>query len=329
MLYTIKEDSVLTNQEEVDTGAFPIYNVTNDFEMFYVPTDTVNSCYYNKFTDITETNNKIYLISINYSDTIINYPTEHASYIDIISFDKQTRQQQAGRINLPYPVHQSYGVKTTAMNDDDIAIACNLCYNQHYNYGCAFKVSPNANNLFNISNISLFDYLAGRFSLLDVEYLTVESELVVLKKSIINEEKKDMIFHLNMEANTPYSYNSYKYKINYEDNYDLYCNDLNKSSPSDYTVFGNIYNNIMFAYDTKNDAYLTNSSCFTKELFQVTTLTPFTATSVPTLSQCSFSKQITINSSILYLSTNVDKVVINLTTIPFNKYSVLEEKCIK
>jgi hypothetical protein len=332
MLYTIKEDSVLTNQQEVDTGAFPIYNVTNDFEIFYVPTDTANSCYYNKFADITETNNKIYLTSINYSDTSINFSTEHATYIDVISFDKLTRQQQAGRITLPYPVHQDYGVKTTVVDSDNIAIACNLSYYQHNNYACAFKISPNPDSIFNISNVSLFDYLGGRFGVFDVEFLETRRELVILKKSIIDGSKEDLVFHLNMDTNVSYPYYSYKYKITHKDYYLCYS-DLNKSDTSNYTIIGSVNNNFMFVYDTKNVAYLEDSPCFTKETFQVITLSPFLVSPIPPLSQCKFSKQITSSGNIftgtLYLSTDVHKTIINLQSIPFKKNSVLNNCCLK
>lgn len=332
MLYTIKEDSVLTNQQEVDTGAFPIYNVTNDFEIFYVPTDTANSCYYNKFADITETNNKIYLTSINYSDTSINFSTEHATYIDVISFDKLTRQQQAGRITLSYPVHQNYGVKTTVVDSDNIAIACNLSYYHHNNYGCAFKVSPNPDSIFQISNVSLFDYLGGRFGVFDVEFLETRRELVILKKSIIDGSKEDLVFHLNMDTNVSYPYNYYRYKINHKE-YELCCSDLNKSDTSNYTIIGSVNNNVMFIYDTKNAAYLEESPCFTKETFQVITLSPFLVSPIPPLSQCKFSKQITSSGNIftgtLYLSTDVHKTVINLQSIPFKKNSVLNNCCLK
>lgn len=332
MLYTMKEDSIITNQQEVDTGAFPIYSITNDFEMFYVPTDTIANCYFNKFADITETNNKIYLTSINYSNINIQDSLNNASFIDIISFDKYTRQQQTGRINLPTPVHQAYGVKTTQIYNDQIAIVFNSCFTPLYQNTYVLKVHPCDTICFDVFNISVFDTIERGFYLYDCEYLPNEQELVILKKSIFNENKIDMVFHLDMKKDLIFPYYSHKYVIN-ANRGELFYSDLIHSNTSDYTVLGCSSENKIFVYDTKNTAYEYESHCFTKGEFQVTTINPFSTTSIPILKQCNFSKQILDISdnqhNILYFSTNVYKAIVNLKTVPINRYSTLSIECLK
>ncbi len=333
MLYTIKEDTVVTNQYDVSLGDSATYGIANKFEMFYVPSDASDNSYFNKFADITETNDKIYITSVNYSDINIDFPTTHATFIDLISFDKITRQQTAGRIHLPFYLHQSYGVKTTQIPNNDIAIVFNACYNSHDNHTCALRVTPNATTTYSLSNISVFDTLKAGFRVSDCEYLSEENELVVLKSSLIRDEKTDVVFHLKMNKDTTSLYTYYKYRILTKDNYYLYYSDLSKFNDTDYTVAGSGLNNNMFIYDTKNTAYLLDSPCLKKHEYKIKRLNSFTVTTIPTLSQCQFSRRVADTSNfqlnILYLSTSVHNAIIQQRTIPFNRYAGLNTECLK
>ncbi len=333
MLYTIKEDTVVTNQYDVALGDSATYGIANKFEMFYVPSDASANSYFNKFADITETNDKIYITSVNYSNTNVYDSINHASFIDLISFDKITRQQKAGRIHLPFYLHQSYGVKTTQIPNNDIAIVFNACYNTHNNHTCALRVSFNGNNPYSLSNISVFDTLKGGYRVSDCEYLSKENELVVLKNSLIKDEKTDIVFHLKINKDTTSLYTHYKYRILTKDNYYLHYSDLSKFNDTDYTVAGSGLNNNMFIYDTKNTAYLSDSLCFQKLKYEIKRLNPFPVTTIPNLSQCQFSRRVVDSSNfqfnILYFSTSVHDAIIQLRTIPFNRYAGLNTECLK
>lgn len=333
MLYTIKEDTVVTNQYDVALGDSATYGIANKFEMFYVPSDASANSYFNKFADITETNDKIYITSVNYSDTSINHLISHAAFIDLISFDKITRQQTAGRIHLPFDLHQSYGVKTTQISNNNIAIVFNACYNDHDNHTCALRVIPNPTTTYSLSNISVFDTLKGGYCVSDCEYLSKENELVVLKNSVIRDEKIDVVFHLKMNKDTTSLYTYYKYRILTKDNRDLYYSDLSKFNDTDYTVAGSGLNNNMFIYDTKNTAYLLDSPCLEKHEYEIKRLNPFPVTTIPNLSQCQFSRRVVDTSNfqlnILYLSTSVHDAIIQQRTIPFNRYAGLNTECLK
>jgi hypothetical protein len=208
MLYTIKEDSRIQNPYNVCLGATPIYAPANSMEMFYVPTDTVGGCYHTKFADITETDNRIYLTAINYSSPSV-VDAAQARYLDIISFDKITRQQQSNRIVFPFEIRQEYGVKTTHLYDDEIAVALSKHADSvNLSECCAFRVRPQDSVLFGIHNISIFDTIHDKPLIFDCEYLKATNELIVLKESIFQGERQDIVFHLSMDENLTYPYTS-------------------------------------------------------------------------------------------------------------------------
>jgi hypothetical protein len=338
MLYTIKEESVVTNQYDVDLGATPTYDIANNFEMFYIPTDTVNSCYYNKFADITETDNKIYLTAVDYS--IIsdsNYFT--TNYIKLYSFDKLTRQQQTARINLSFSIYQDLGIKTTHLTGDDFAIALNQYRKVSGVYTqtpCVFKVSPDATNIFNLSNFSFFDSFKGRgFKIYDCDYLAKRQEVIVLKNSAINEQKYDVVLHLDMRPNVTYPYTSYKYKVNLKENsdYHIRMSDLCVSASHGYTVTGYFTDESMLIYDTRNESYLSNYPCFVKENLTVTNSAIYNIANNPPLEQCRFSRQVPMPGDghlfILYLSDLVHHVFFNTLNFPNVYNSSIETSCFK
>lgn len=334
MFYTIKEDTAINNYFDVFfQGDSATYGLANDFEMFYIPSDTIESCYYNKFADITETDNQIYLTSINYSFTNVWDSLNHAAYIDIYSFDKQTRQQRTGRLDLPYPVHQAYGVKTTHTINDQIAIVYNNCFDQNNQYTCAVKVIPYGNNGLMTSKVSIFDTLQQGFAIYDCEYLEKEDELVVLKKTIFDNQKEDFVFHLNMSDTTSYPYNYIRYKIRYEDNIDLCYSDLNVSNPSDYTVAGYMHDNQMLIYDTKNSGCFHKYPCYIYDKFPVSLLNPILVTPIPTLTQCRFYhpvKSVSDNQlTIFHHSTPILHVFIKYSFTPFKTNSDIKIHCLK
>ncbi|MBO7277260.1 MAG: hypothetical protein J6U84_04790 [Bacteroidales bacterium] len=335
MLYTIKEDSAMCNLFDVLGGATPNYDIANDFEMFYVLSDTTANCYHNKFADITETDSKIYLISVNYSNTTFSNPLIHSSYIDIISFDKQTRQQQTGRVNLPSPIHQAYGVKATHTTKENIAIVYNTCYDPLNQYSCAFAIMPDEHNSFISSKISIFDTLPQGFKIYDCEYLEEEEELVVLKKSVFNDQKEDLVFHLKMNDTINYPYDYIKYKINFEDSYGLCCNDLNVSNTYDYTVAGYISENRILIYETKINSYSYDYHCINKDMFRVALLDPFQITQIPQLKQCRFYSPTLVQSDsnyqpfIQHLSKLKLNVFIKYYLWPFKRNSEINIHCLK
>lgn len=334
MLYTIKEDTNINNYlDVVFQGDSATYGLSNDFEMFYIPSDTIGSCYYNKFADITETPHKIYLTSINYSITGTQDPLNDAAYIDIISFDKLTRQQHTGRLHLPYPVHQAYGVKTTHTFKDRIAIVYNNCFNQNNQYTCAFEIMHGDNNSFMTSKVSIFDTLQQGFAIYDCEYLVDEEELVVLKKTISKGQKEDFVFHLKMSDTTTFPYHYRKYKINYKDGYDLSYSDLNVSNHSDYTVAGYMHDNQILIYDTKNNSCFYNYPCYIYDKFKVASLNQISVTSIPSLTQCRFYtpvKSVSDNQlTILHLSRPILHVFVRYSLIPLTTNSVIKIHCLK
>lgn len=334
MFYTIKEDTNINNYFDVFfQGDSATYGLSNDFEMFYIPSDTIGSCYYNKFADITETPHKIYLTSINYSITGTQDPLNDAAYIDIYSFDKSTRQQKTGRLNLPYPVHQAYGVKTTHTFKDNIAIVYNNCFNQNNQYTCAFEIMHGDNNSFMTSKVSIFDTLQQGYKIYDCEYLENEQELIVLKKTLFEGQKEDFVFHLKMSDTTTFPYNYTRYKINFEDGYDFSYSDLNISDYYYYTVVGSIYDNRMIIYDTKNHSCLSDYPCFKKEEFQVSSLNPITVTSIPILYQGSFYHPIESVSdnqlTIHHFSKAKLHVFVRYTPIPLKTNSNVKIHCLK
>ena len=333
MLYTIKEDSAMCNLFDVLDGATPIYDIANDFEMFYLLSDTTSSCYYNKFADITETDSRIYLTSVNYSNISISDPLNHASYIDIISIDKQTRQQQTGRVNLPSPIHQAYGIKTTHTIKDNIAIVYNTCYAPLNQHSCAFTIMPDEHGSFISSKIYIFDTLQEGFKIYDCEYLEQDEELVILKKSIFKGQKEDLVFHLKMNDTITYPYDHIRYKIYFEESDDLCYNDLNISNTSDYTVAGYISENRILIYETKNNAYSYDYHCINKDMFKVSLLNPFQITQIPQLKQCRFYHP-TLNEpytqpSILNLSKSKLNVFLKYRWWPFKRNSEINIHCLK
>lgn len=333
MLYTITEDSVITNSYNVALGDSPTYATANDFEMFYVANDTINNCYYNKFADITETKNKIYLTSINYSNTNIPYPTLHAKFIDLISFDKLTRQQTSGRIHVSNPIHQSYGVKTSHIIDDEIAIVYNACFEGTDQVSYALRVKPDIVNIFDITNISKFDSIFSGCTILDCDYLEKEEELVVLKKSLINSDISDLIFHLNMKPNISYPYYSYKYKIFFDHDVYLSLNDINNSNSPYYTISGYSTENNLLIFDAKNESYLSDDLCHTRRETKIDTERNFEITAIPNLKQCTFYNPIPYvdnnTLSITHSFKYIYDALLQKTNIP-NKYtSNLLIKCIK
>lgn len=333
MLYTIKEDTVVTNQYDVALGDTATYGIANKFEMFYVPSDTVSHCYFNKFADITESENKIYLTSVNYSNTNAYDSTIHASFIDLISFDKITRQQTAGRLYLPFYLHQSDGVKTTPVAYDKIAIVFSGCYFQHNSHTCALMVSPDSTNIYELSNISVFDSLEYGFRIRDCEFLNRERELVVLKSSVFNNEKMDVVFHLQMNYDTTTPYTHYKYRINNKNNKDLRCSDLSKFNDKDYTVAGSGLNNNMFIYDTKNTAYLLEGPCFEKQEYEITRLNSFPVAPIPTLIQGRYSKQVpsvdNMQLHIWYSSVYVYNAIVKTRGFLGKKSGKLNTECLE
>ena len=304
--------------------------------MFYVPTDTIGSCYYNKFADITETNNKIYLTSVDYS-IITDSVYFTSEYLNIYSFDKFTRQQQSAKIHLPLKIYQEYGIKTTHLTDDQFAVTLNSYnYQTRIQTASVFKISPDTTNIFNISNISLFDnFNGGGFKTYDCEYLPKEEEVIVLKKSAFNNHKTDVVFHLDMRPNVSYPYYSYKYKVNLKEgsNYDIYFNDLYVYSKEDYTVTGRFTEDRIVIYDTKNVGYFSNSPCFEKEIFTVTNIPQYNITSIPALKQCEFSKQaVSVVDNHLftfYSSVPIHHVIINNKPLPNSYQSSIEIECLK
>ncbi len=336
MFYTIKENTIVTNQNAVNMGSAPIYASVNDFEMFYVPTDTVASCYYNKFSDITETDNKIYLLSVDYS-IITDSVYFTTAYFNLYSFDKFTRQQQSANINLPFSIYQGYGIKTVHLTDDNFAVALNSYnYQNRIQTAHVFKISPDDTTIFNVSNISFFDSFYGRgFEIYDCEYLPREEEVIVLKKSVINNHKTDVVFHLDMRPNVSYPYSSHKYKVNLKEgsNYDIYFNDLYVCGMKDYAAIGSFTESRMVVYDTKNNSYLSNSPCFEEESFSVTNVSQYNVIPIPALEQCEFSEQtlsvVDNHLFTFYSSVPIHYVIINNKPLPNPHQSSIEIECLK
>ena len=334
MLYTIKETQEITNNYDVSLGATPIYDTANYVELFYVPTDTVGSCYFNKFADITQTENKIYLTSINHSNPSITY-MPHFNYIDIISFDKLTRQQQRSRVVLPFELHQELGLKTTSLKNDEIAIACMKCNEQtSMTECCALKIEPLDTTSFILSNISIFDSVYGKSHILDCEYLDTTDELIVLKEIAVGDNYEEWIFHMSMMDNLIFPYTSSKYKINMNiEPGELPWNDLQSHDKYNYTVFGG-FKNELFVYDRKYDAQSVPTNCFTAGVFQVKTSERIEITNIPALEQCRFTIETPtiINGnqlSHIYTSTPIHKVFVESYPVPSFTTPTIIKECTK
>lgn len=334
MLYTIKEDSRIKNPYDICLGATPIYALANSMEMFYVPTDTVGGCYHTKFADITETDNRIYLTAINYSSPSV-VDAAQARYLDIISFDKITRQQQSNRIVFPFEIRQEYGVKTTHLYDDEIAVALSKHADSvNLSECCAFRVRPQDSVLFGIHNISIFDTIHDKPLIFDCEYLKATNELIVLKESIFQGERQDIVFHLSMDKNLTYPYTSRKYKINNTNPDDtLHWNDLQSSDSKNYTVSGTLLNKHLMLYDMKYDALGLNIPCFIQSYFNVSTASFFLTPSIPILEQCMFPTlcPTVINENELFITygaTPIYNAFIMKESIPVTKTHNIIIDCI-
>ena len=335
MFYTIKEEQVITNKFDYNLGANPIYASANAMEMFYVPNDTLSSCYFTKFADITLTDNRVYLTAINYSDITI-YPHSHARFVDIISFDKVTKQQQANRITFPFEVHQDYGVKTTHLYRDEIAVALAKCdENKYYSEACVFRVFPQNSTYFTISNLSIFDSVYGKPHILDCEYLEKTKELIVLRNSVFNNQYEDVVFHLNIVGNITYPYNSLKYRINGAPiDYPFKWNDLQSSDGFNYTVCGMVADKNLVFYDMKFDALTKDISCFKSNTFKVDSSPKFTVSTLPTLEKCTYSSLVpnVINGgylSIFYGFTPIYDALIQKHPIPISYKNTIKTICLK
>ncbi|MEE0947708.1 MAG: hypothetical protein U0L53_03195 [Bacteroidales bacterium] len=332
MLYTIKETQEITNNYDAALGATPVYDTANHVELFYVPTDTVGSCYYNKFADITQTEDKIYLTVVNHSNPSVDFDS-HAKYIDVISFDKLTRQQQKGRVVLPFEIHPEFGVKTTALKNDDIAIACMKCNEQTSKTECcALKIEPLDTTSFILSNISIFDSVFGKPHILDCEYLDTTNELIVLKEILKNDNYEEWIYHISMNETLNFPYISNKYEINTDiPSERLPWNDLQSSDPYNYTVFGGFKNNLL-VYDRKFDAFSVPSNCFTMQKVKVETVEKIEITNIPALEQCRFTIETPtiINGnqlSHIYTSTPIHKVFVESFSIPPFSIPIIIKEC--
>ncbi len=331
MFYTIKETQEVTNNYDVALGVTPVYDTANYVELFYVPTDTIDGCYYNKFADITQTEDKIYLTSINYSNSSVYWDT-HSKYIDVISFDKLTRHQQRSRIIPPFEIHQELGVKTTALKNDEIAITCMKCDEQtSVTKCCALKLKPFDTTSFILSNISIFDSVYGKPHILDCEYLDTTNELIVLKERSIDDNYEEWIYHISMNETLSFPYTSNKYKINIDINpIELSWNDLLSINQCNYSVFGGFYSEL-FVYDRKFDANDILVDCFIMDTFQVRTIESIEITRIPALEQCRFTidTPTIINGnqlSHIYTSTPIHKVFVESYSIPpFYKPTIIQE----
>ena len=335
MLYTIKEQLEKTNYYASCLGATPVYDTANHLELFYVPTDTIGGCYFNKFADITQTDNKIYLTSVNYGNSYVNWYL-HSRYIDVISFDKLTHQQQTGRITFPFNIHQEYGVKTTALRNDEIAIACAKCDETIPAVECcALKISAFDSNSFVLSHISIFDSVYGKPHILDCEYLDTTNELLVLKESKLGNIDEDIVFHINLDDDVNYPYDSYKYwVVNTEEDRLFKWNDLQSSNAYNYTVFGCKANKELSCHDRRFDALYNQTSCFKSDKFTIETSNRFTIFSIPNLEQCEFSivTPNIINGGQLfefYSSTPIYNIFIENIPIKMVRKSTLTTECVE
>lgn len=290
MFYTIKEEIKVQNQYNVNLGASPIYAPANSLELFYVLSDTIGGCYHTKFADITETDDKIYLTAINYSDTNVSDPI-NSRFIDIISFDKYSRQQQTSRIELPFETRQEYGVKTTHLYDDNIAVVFPKYNSSNLVECCTFKVEPYDTISFNVYDALIFDTIQDKPLIFDCEYLDVTNELLILKESVFQGERKDIVFHVSIDKEGTPPYISYKYRINNTFSNDtLYFSDLQSSDMKNYTVSGSCVDDNLILYDMNYEALNQNISCFTSGVFQLFPLVGYSISSIPILKQGRFPK---------------------------------------
>ncbi len=332
MFYTIKETQEVMNNYDVNLGASPIYGTANYVELFYVPTDTIGSCYHNKFVDITQTDNKIYLTSINYSNSNILY-NAHSNYIDVISFDKLTRRQQTSRVILPFEIHPEFGVKTANIKNDEMAIACIKCNEQaFFTEGCVLKLKPLDTTSFVLSNIFIFDSVYGKPHILDCEYLDTTNELIILKETLIGDNYEEWIYHISDNDSLSFPYTSNKYRINIDiDPLELPWNDLLSVNQSNYAVFGGFYSEL-FIYDRKFDANDILVDCFIMDIFQVKTAERIEITNIPALEQCRFTIETPtiINGnqlSHIYTSTPIHKVFVESLSIPLYSQPIIIQDC--
>ena len=290
MFYTIKEEIKVQNQYDVNLGANAVYAPANSLELFYVLSDTIGSCHHTKFADITETDNKIYLTAINYSYPFVSN-AQNARFVDIISFDKYSRQQQTSRVELPFATRQEYGVKTTHLYDDNIAVVFPKYHSSNLVECCTFKVEPYDTISFNVYDALIFDTIQDKPLIFDCEYLDVTNELLILKESIFQGERKDIVFHVSIDKEKTPPYTSYKYKIeNTFSNDTLYFGDLQSSDESGYTVSGSCKNDNLMLFDMRYDALQQSGSCFTQDVFQLFPLLGYSISSIPILKQGRFPK---------------------------------------
>ncbi len=332
MFYTVQEHNVVTNSYDVSLhDSTPNYAPANDVQMFYVPTDTVKSHYYNKFADIVMTDNNINLISIDYSDTIAALHGNSRS-MNISIFDKNTLQQRNYKVSLPFEIHQEYGFAATQMDSNNFAIsAVKFDDNTQIATGCVMEFLVNQSGDLLKGNVSLFDNQYGKASSLDCEYLQKNHQIIVLKSAIINNEERELLYHLSTGSQLTFPYMSKMYLVNnVMDNMTIHWNDLMYLEGTSYSVVGSKMSRLML----HERSYLAPDSS-ANGCYQTIKLTVYKSSmsigTTSSLGQCTFPNLTpsVVDGSlfIFYSSTDVYHAILQQNPLPQLYQTGLVSEC--
>ncbi len=268
MLYTVDEHQALTNQNAVNVGgATPIYQDANSVKMYYLPSDTVQGVYYNRFQDIVLTDDYICIAGIERSYSLLN-ENYTSKAITLRRFNKNTMQQKSCTLILPYYIKYEYGFNIAHTGANTLAIASvELDSVSERTITSTLKVNIGTQNNFQINIHSKFDNQQYKSSLKDCKYLPSTNKLLVLRNSLDtpNGFPIDRVFEVKM-SNSIYPYTLKKFDIRGLNGDTVSWNSISISNSTHYTLNGYCYRNaqnkFLYFFD-KNTTQNTSSTCYT------------------------------------------------------------------
>lgn len=338
MFCTIKEDIILTNQNDYTLGASPIYKEVNDVKMFYFPSDTVGGVYYNKFYDIIQTDNFIDAVFVRHEEAVATGKPILTS-VSIAQFDKNSLQCSTYKIDLPETMCFDYGVKAASLENDTIAIVFTyLRNNSDSTISTAIKLNMNDLPDTVITQISLYDPMPFKNQIKDCKYFSPNNKLLVLKSTYINsysDDYGDVIIDLNMDADCSFPYIANKMAVNQINNNYIRWSNILHSGPMHYSLTGYYFsgysNSPLYFFDKfmlnslqQNCYSISNSSVSTGDTVHLSTTTPMVKCAFPKIVVSLIDEGFGMQSIYTnYFSTDVYKAVIKYMARPAVYYDTV------
>lgn len=338
MFYTIKEDTIMINNNAHTLGANPIYKEANDVKMFYFPSDTIGGVYYNKFYDIIQTDNFIDAIFVRHEEAVASGKPISTS-VSIAQFDKNTLQSSTYRIALPEDMCFDYGLNAARLKEDTIAITFTyLRNNSDSTISTAIKFNMDNSPDTIITQISLYDSMPFKNQIKDCKYFSANNKLLVLKSTNINsysDDYGDVIFELNMDANYGFPYMVDRMVVNQVNNNYIQWNNILYSGPMHYSLTGYyfsgysssplyFFDKFMLNSPQQNCYSIFNSSVLMGDTIYLSTTTPMVRCTFPNIVVSLIDEGFGMQSIYTnYFSTDVYKAVVNYMARPAVYYDTI------